>query len=488
MISLAVSQLADATGGHTTLPADRRITGPVVTDNRQVVPGAVFVALPGERVDGHDFAAAAVEAGAALVVATRPLPDELPVLYVDDGLRALAGLARAWLAELRRPVPGHRPPTVLAVTGSQGKTTTKDLLAHLLAGAGATVAPVGSHNNELGVPLTVLEADASTRFLVLEMGARGIGHIRYLTDIARPDVGVVLCVGTSHLGEFGSVENIARAKGEMVEALAGSGRAVLNHDDRRVRDMAGRTDAPVTWFGQGELPGSGGVRATDVDLDAAGRLTLTLGLPGSAPAPVTVDLLGEHHAMNVAAAAAAALAAGLTPDQVLAGLASAHPASPHRMELHHCARGIDVVNDAYNANPESTAAALKWLAAAGRGRRTWAVLGEMLELGETSIEGHDAMGRLAVRLDIGRTLAVGAGARAVYQGAVLEGSWGEEAAWAPDVDAALRTLRDHLLPGDLVLVKSSHGSGLAALGDRLVAELGPAGHGPAEPRQPGATA
>jgi UDP-N-acetylmuramoyl-tripeptide--D-alanyl-D-alanine ligase len=470
VIPLTLGEVAALTAGRLSggAAADATVTGEVVIDSRAAGAGGLFVALPGEHVDGHDFAAAAAEAGAVAVLAERDL--DVPCVVVEDGARALARLARGVLDRLPELV-------VVGVTGSSGKTSTKDLLAAVLSQAGPTVAPRGSFNNELGVPLTVLRADAATRYLVVEMGARGAGHIAELCAIARPRVGVVLNVGTAHLGEFGDRDAVAAAKGELVEALpdaAAGGCAVLNVDDPAVRAMARRTRARVVGFG--EAP-SAQVRAEDVRLDDAGRprFSLVATEPGTVDEPVALRLYGEHHVSNALAAAAAGLWLGVPGGAIAEALSTAQATSRWRMEVTERPDGVTVVNDAYNANPESVRAALKALAAMGRGRRTWAVLGEMLELGPASVAEHDAVGRLAVRLGVSRLVAVGQGARAAHNGAVHEGSWGEESVFVPDADAAYRLLAEELRPGDVVLVKSSNSIGLRFLGDRLAGREAGAG-------------
>lgn len=459
MIPLTLAEVASATGGRLDAVADPavRVTGPVVTDTRELGPGGLFVARQGEARDGHDFAAAAVEAGAVAVLAERPVG--VPAVVVDDTEVAFGRLARAVLDRLPQV-------TVVGVTGSSGKTTTKDLLAQVLEPLGPLVAPPGSYNGEIGVPLTVLRVDESTRTLIAEMGARGAGHIAYLCGIAPPSVGIVLNVGSAHLGEFGDRDTIARAKAELVEALPETGTAVLNADDPVVRRMAEQTPAQVVMVGESV---HADVRAEDVALDAAGRASFRL-VTADAEARVSLRLVGEHQVSNALAVAGAALALGLPVDDVAARLSAALPRSRWRMEVTERPDGVTVVNDAYNANPESMRAALKTLVSLGRpaAGRTWAVLGEMRELGESSIAEHDAIGRLAVRLNVSRLVAVGDGARAIHQGATLEGSWDGESAWAPDVDAAFDLLRAELRPGDVVLVKSSRDAGLRFLGERLV--------------------
>ncbi|HYJ75087.1 MAG TPA: UDP-N-acetylmuramoyl-tripeptide--D-alanyl-D-alanine ligase [Kineosporiaceae bacterium] len=462
MIAVSLAEVAAATGGRLAGGAAPQavVTGPVVADSRQAAPGALFVALSGERTDGHHHAASAVEAGAVAVLAGREL--DVPCVVVDDQLAALAALARHVVDALPEL-------TVVGVTGSSGKTSTKDLLAVLLGDLGPTVAPQGSFNNEIGLPLTALRCDTSTRYLVAEMGARMPGNIAYLTRVTPPDVAVVLNVGAAHAGVFGSREETARTKGELPEALAADGVAVLNADDPLVAAMAARTEGRVVRFG---FSPEADVRAEDVRLDAWSRPSFLLRSPAG-DAPVTLPLHGEHHVANALAAAAVALERGMPPQRVAELLASARPASRWRMEVTTRADGVTVVNDAYNANPDSVRAALKALAAMGRPddgprRRTWAVLGEMLELGDTALAEHDAIGRLAVRLDVSRLVAVGEGARAVHAGASHEGSWGEESAWVPDADAALALLRAELRPGDVVLVKASRSIGLDAVATALL--------------------
>ena len=474
MIALTAAEVAAATGGtlHALAPS-AVITGPVVTDSREVAPGALFAAIAGEHADGHAFAAGAVAAGAVAVLVSHVVPGaggaELPSIVVPDVVEALGALAREVLCRLREASaePGGAGLKVVAVTGSVGKTTTKDLLAQVLGAAGPTVAPVRSFNNEIGLPLTVLRADEGTRFLVLEMGASGIGHLDYLTAIAPPDVAVVLVVGTAHVGEFGGIEATARAKSELVTGLVPDGVAVLNADDPRVAAMATLAPGEVVTFG---LSQAAQVRGVDVRLEDGGRPALTLvdGRGARREAPVTLRLVGEHHVHNALAAAAAALVVGLDLDTVAADLAGAGALSPHRMQVVDRPDGVTVVDDSYNANPDSMRAALKALAAlAGRQRRSIAVLGEMLELGPASREAHAAIGRLAVRLDIALTGVVGEGARAIADGAAHEGSWGDEVVLVDDVDAAATYLAGELRPGDVVLVKSSYGSGLWRLGDVL---------------------
>ncbi|WP_042435483.1 UDP-N-acetylmuramoyl-tripeptide--D-alanyl-D-alanine ligase [Streptacidiphilus anmyonensis] len=465
MIPLTLAEVAEATGGTLVDAPDpqARVTGPVVHDSRQVTPGALFVAVAGERVDGHDFAERVVTgSGAVAVLASRPVG--VPAVVVDDVLEALARLARAVTARLTDT-------TVVALTGSTGKTSTKDLIAQVLGSKGACVYTEGSFNNEIGFPLTALKARQDTEFLVLEMGARGKGHIAELCGITRPKVGLVINVGTAHLGEFGSREGIAEAKGELVEALPEDGVAVLNGDDPLVRGMAPRTRARVVYYGEAE---DAAVRATDVRFDHLQRASFTLSTPAGS-APVALKLYGEHHVSNALAAAAVATVCGLGVERIAAALSEAGSLSKWRMELTDRSDGVTVINDAYNANPDSMRAALRALAAiGGRGpeaRRTWAVLGEMRELGEDSLAEHDAVGRLAVRLNIATLVAVGGREAACMElGARNEGSWGEESVLVPDADSAIELLREQVRPGDVVLVKASRSVGLEKVAAALLAQ------------------
>jgi UDP-N-acetylmuramoyl-tripeptide--D-alanyl-D-alanine ligase len=458
VIPMTLAEVAQATGARLAGGADpdRTVTGPVVTDSRHVEAGSLFVALPGERVDGHEFAAGAVAAGAAAVLATREL--DVACLVVVDAAQALGRLARAVVDRL--------DVTVVAITGSSGKTTTKDMLASVLSQLGPVVAPVGSFNNEVGLPVTALRCDDATAVLVSEMGARGKGHIGYLCTITPPDVSVVLNVGSAHLGEFGSRQAIGEAKSEIVAALAPDGLAVLNADDPIVAAMADVTSARVCLVGEVD---AAQVRACDVRLDDHGRASFTL-VDGDERAAVALRLVGEHQVANALSVAGVARHLGLSVSAIAEALGEVEPASRWRMEVTERADGVTVINDAYNANPESVRAALKALVGIAGPRRSWAVLGEMRELGEASLAEHDAIGRLAVRLDVDRLVAVGEGARAMHLGAAHEGSWGRESMWVDDREAALALLRAEVEPDDVVLVKGSRLVGLETVAAALLAD------------------
>lgn len=458
MIAFTLENIATVTDG-TLHGVDRTVDGPVVTDSREAAPGSLYVARVGEHADGHDFAPSAVAAGAVGVLGSRALPG-IPTVVVADVQQAFAALARAVVDR----APQLR---IVGITGSSGKTSTKDLLAQVLAPVGETVAPVGSYNSEVGVPLTVCRVTSDTRFLVAEMGATNIGNITYLTRIAPPSIGIVLNVGTAHVGEFGSVEAIAQTKGELVEALPTSGLAVLNADDPRVLAMTSRSVARVVTVGRGE---DAQVRAIDVALDEQDRPSFTIiGLDGVDALPVQLGLHGEHQIGNALAVAVAARELGVLPEQIAGGLAGARPVSRWRMEVHQLDRDITLVNDAYNANPDSMRAALAALQRMGQGRRTIAVLGEMRELGDLSEQAHHDMGAAAGEFGVDHVVVVGAGAEPIAAAAQAAGVAVERAA---DVEAAHRVVMRLLAPGDVILLKSSRDSGLRYLGDRITVEQG----------------
>jgi UDP-N-acetylmuramoyl-tripeptide--D-alanyl-D-alanine ligase len=513
VIDLTVARIAEIVGGTLAdidpqAAAELHVTGSVEFDSRAVGPGGLFLALPGARSDGHDHAASAAAAGAVAVLAARPVG--VPAIVVkpkarsertDGGLAgvlehdadgsgaavlaALARLAKAVAAELI--AGGLR---IIGITGSSGKTSTKDLVAAVLAPLGEVVAPPGSFNNELGHPWTVLRATPSTDYLVLEMSARHPGNIAALAEIAPPSIGVVLNVGTAHLGEFGSRDAIARTKAELPQAVPSSGVVILNVDDPVVAAMADVTAARVVRIGRagGAASGPGDVWAEGVSLDEFARPRFTLhamDVRGAQEVEVQLGVFGDHQVTNALCAGAVALQCGADVEQVAAALAGAGPVSRHRMQVTTRADGVTVIDDTYNANPDSMRAGLQALAwiAHGAGpaekRRSWAVLGEMAELGDDAIAEHDRVGRLAVRLDVSRLVVVGTGRSmsAMHHGAVLEGAWGswgdsgERGAMSvPDGDAALALLRAAVQPGDVILVKASNAAGLGALADALASE------------------
>jgi UDP-N-acetylmuramoyl-tripeptide--D-alanyl-D-alanine ligase len=492
VIPLSVAELAEITGAALDEVPDAGavVTGPVVIDSREVEPGSLFAALPGTRADGHDFARAAVAAGAVVVLAQRRVG--VPALIVGDVLAAMDKLATAVVDRL----PGL---TIVGITGSAGKTTTKDLAAQLIETLGPTVAPRGSYNNEIGHPLTVLRVTEQTRYLISELAARGPGHIAARCAVAPPRLGAVLGVGHAHAGEFGGIEQVALAKGELPAALRSDGVAVLNADDPRVLAMAQRSRARVVTFG---TSAGADVRADDVTTDDQGRAAFTL-VTADGSAPVRLRLHGRHHVSNALAAAALAAELGMGVDAIAAGLSAAVARSRWRMEVTERPDGVTIINDAYNANPESLRAALAALAdmtapgpgaarggaASERGRRGFAVLGEMTELGELAEKFHEEAGLQAARAGVTGLIGVGAAAAPILAGTKAVPSWQGELLQVADAAAAVAALGQRLRGGDVVLVKASHSVGLETVALALTGERplpGPQESRPHKPGQPAA--
>ncbi len=453
MIEMTLAEIAEIVGGAA--HGDATVTGAAFIDTRTPEEGGLFVALVGDRADGHHFVEQAVAGGAAAVLGSRATSE--PTVVVDDVVKALGDLARHVLQALPEL-------STYALTGSTGKTGTKDYLAAILEGDGPTVATRGNFNNEIGVPLTVLRAGPETHHLVVEMGARGLGHIAYLCSVAPPDIAAVVNVGTAHIGEFGSREAIAEAKGEIIEALSADGAAVLNADDPIVAAMAARAGGRVVTFGDAGL-----VHATEVSTDDLGRPSFELQWRGSG-ATVHLGQLGRHQIENALAAAAMALAAGLDLDAVADGLSDALPPSRWRMELSESADGTVIINDAYNANPESMGAALDVLHGIGArtGRRTIAILGEMLELGESAVGAHRKVGLKAVAADVDVLLTIGDLAAHMATAASEQAAWRGEAIVTAGRDEALAWLRHNVSAADVVLVKASRGAALEVLALALI--------------------
>lgn len=465
MIALTLAQIARATDGRLlpagTDSAQTVVSGAVDTDSRLIEPGGVFVAKPGEVTDGHLFVAAAVAAGAVLAIVEHPVDVAVSQIVVADVVTALGELARDVVARVR----ANGVLRIVGITGSNGKTTTKTLLARILQDEGETVAPHASFNNEVGAPLTMLRVTDGTRFLVSEFGASGPGAIARLAGLVEPDISVVLMVGMAHAGGFGGIEGTLKAKSELIHATRRGGLAVLNADDARVRTMAtiaAARDIAVRWFGTGA---DADVRAEDIDTDASGtRCLLTV---DGAAYPLHLHVLGAHHVMNAMAALTVAVALGVPPATAVQRLQTVRVVERWRMQPLGSER-VRIINDAYNASPDSMAAALRTLAQiTAPGERTVAVLGAMTELGEHAGDEHDRIGELAVRLLIQRIVVVGVEARRLYLAAVAEGSWDGEAVYFATADEAYDYLVGELRDGDRVLVKSSNSVGLRFLGDRL---------------------
>ena len=460
MIQLSLAEIAQAISGLI-VKGDPNVlvTGTVETDSRLVQAGSIFFARPGEVTDGHKFIGSAVELGAVAAVVDHEVADLVAQILVPDVTAALGKLAKYVLERIREKADIK----VIGITGSNGKTTTKNMLRAILSQVGPTIAPIESYNNEVGAPISILKSDFQTKYLVVELGAGGPGSIAYLADIAKPDFGVLLKVGLAHVGEFGGIETTAQIKGELAAALTVNDLFIGNADDGYVRDMV--TDARQVWFGTAP---DAGYRATDLNLSIEGT-NFEMHWPNGESQRINLQILGEHHVMNALAACAVADQLGLDHMQISAALEALPLAERWRMQLTNRADGVSVINDAYNASPDSTKAALQTLAQLGKsGRRTIAVLGEMAELGAFSREQHDAIGRIVVRLNIDQLVVVGEGAKLIHMGAEQEGSWGGESKYFDSIDEALAYVRGMLVAGDIVLVKSSKSANLRYLGDDLL--------------------
>lgn len=457
MIELTLEQIASAVSGTIFRGSpSATISGAVQTDSREITKGGVFVAKLGEKEDGHKYVVDAMLSGAVLAIVSAPLPDaEIDQIVVQDTIVALNALAEHVLNQVR--AGGELK--VIGITGSNGKTSTKNLLAKMLEPLGETVAPIASFNNEVGLPITVLRITHHTKYLVLELGAAGIGSIDRLARWTRPNIGIQLKVGMAHAGEFGGIETTEKIKAEMMPYIKDT--AIFNFDDPRVSKFAfaGKklgfgfaSDSDYRLI-ETELSLSG----TKVKLSAAGK-----------EYEVTLKILGEHQAMNLMAALAAAHTLGASLDKCLAIAKEIDMVERWRMQLIAAPGGYFVINDAYNASPDSMRAALQTLAVIGRqGHRTIAVLGHMAELGEFSAEEHDAIGRLVVRLNIDKLFVVGDQAKLIHMAASQEGSWSGESEFIDTLANAFEIIHERLAPGDVVLVKASNIAGLRFLGDDL---------------------
>ncbi|MBV7301297.1 UDP-N-acetylmuramoyl-tripeptide--D-alanyl-D-alanine ligase [Corynebacterium sp. TAE3-ERU2] len=490
MKKYTLAQIAEITGGELSASADPEsiVTGPVEFDSRNVAQGSLFVALPGANVDGHDFVPTALESGATAALVAQEVEGPaivLPVTELDRSMDnayafavdttgrteavvgGLAALARRNTAELQQ----QHGLKVVGVTGSAGKTSTKDFLATLLRSVAETVAPPGSFNNEIGLPYTALKCDEDTTYLISEMSARGIGHIRHLTEITRPDIAVVLNVGSAHLGEFGSRENIATAKGEIIEALPADGVAVLNADDELVAQMAQTTAARVLFTsaaldGRAPQP-QADITATEVRVDELARPRFVLTTP-SGSADVQLQVSGEHQVYNALATAAVGHAVGLECAQIAAALSAHTAASANRMAITTRSDGVVIINDSYNANPDSMRAGIKTLAstAAAAGTGSWAILGQMAELGEDAISAHEDLGQVLLDQGIDHLITVGTDVNTHALAGVAE-ELGIDTHIAEGVDGALNIIAAGVEPGEVVLVKASNADRLWYVAEQL---------------------
>lgn len=442
MIRIKTSQIAEIVGGKLNVDGNLEVWLAPVFDSRKAKPGSFFLALQGENADGHDFVENAISNGAVFALVSKSV--SAPYIEVPNVLEALGKLAeyvRLQLPELK----------VIGITGSQGKTTTKDLLHHILESIGPTISPENSFNNELGAPLNLLRCDEKTAFCIAELGAKHVGDIAKLTSIVKPDVGVVLKVGSAHLGEFGSVENIAKTKGELIRTLATDAIAVLGTYDEFTPKMAEGHAGRVITFG--EIPGAD-VRAADIEIrEGCPHFDL---VDGEGRVSVGLRLVGAHQISNALAAAAAAIALGVSNEHIATALSTAESKSKWRMELHELP-GILIINDAYNANPDSMEAALFALRlfAQERGGSAWAFLGKMHELGESSSQAHMKIGTLARDLSVDHLVAINA---PDYGASLNFDNW----------EAATSLIKE-FSAGDVVLVKASRAEGLERLADALIA-------------------
>ena len=457
MLSLTLAEIASALSGQIIRgDSSRVVSGAVETDSRQIVSGGIFFAKLGEKEDGHNYVADALDQGATLAIVSRPVENvEIDQVLVSDTIEALSELA-AFVLDRVRSKGSLR---VVGITGSNGKTSTKNMLEKILSSHGETIAPIASFNNEVGLPLTVLRLTESTQFLILEMGAAGVGSIERLARWTKPDVGVQLKVGMAHAGEFGGIEVTEKIKAEMMPHIQSA--AILNYDDPRVRNFqfAGKR----IGFGF----------ADDADFRL---LSTSLSLNGTIirfehlgqKYELTLKILGEHQAMNMLASIAVANEFGVPIQRAIESVTKMELAERWRMQLIESPAGYWVINDAYNASPDSMRAALQTLATLGKsGHRTIAILGQMAELGEFSNEEHDSIGRLVVRLNIDKLFVVGHEAKLLHMAAAQEGSWDGESEFIESISNAYEIIHDRLRPGDIVLVKASNIAGLRFLGDDL---------------------
>ena len=465
MIAISLKEIAEVIEAEIVGDGSIIITGSVETDSRLVTKGSLFVAKPGELTDGHLFVSSAIEKGAVAAIVERRITEDIAQLIVKDSVVALGLLAKHVVAKVK----ALGTLKVIGVTGSNGKTTTKNMLREVLSTKGETIAPEESFNNEVGAPYSMLRINEETKFLVVELGAGGLGSIRYLAQMCEPDIGIELKVGLAHAGEFGGIEVTERIKAELVEELSSEGIALLNTDDERVKRMSEKTKAKVSTFG---LSADAQYRADDLAVSIQGT-SFTFITPEGNRSNVQLQILGEHHVYNALAALATAELLGVDRSQAITALEQMKLAEKWRMELNVASSGLTVINDAYNSSPDSMRAALQTLAQLGRqtGKKTVAVMGEMAELGEFSAHEHDAIGRIAVRLNLGQVVVVGKAAKLIHMGASQEGSWDGESQYFDEISDALGYLRGMLTGDEIVLVKSSKSANLRYLGDDLLKEI-----------------
>jgi UDP-N-acetylmuramoyl-tripeptide--D-alanyl-D-alanine ligase len=466
MLTAAVDTILSATGGTLLYGSPDLVGNDVAVDSREATPGCVFIALPGERADGHDFLGAAVDRGARVLIVSRSEEEiiqaldlssmrNVALIRVEDATKALSDLAAYHRSRLHCAVVG--------ITGSTGKTTTKDFLDAVLRSTLRVVSTQGNRNNEIGVPLTVLCAEADTEVLVVEMGMRGLGQIAELCAVARPTVALVTNVGVSHIELLGSQDAVVSAKGELVRALGADGAAFLNGDDAYSVAIAEMSRAPVTYYG---LSATCAVRAESIEVDALSRASFDL-LSDAGNAHVTLSLPGRHNVYNALAAASVGIHLGVPVDRLATALGSAEMTAM-RMQLFTSADGVTVINDAYNANPVSMQAAVITLAEMDCAGRRVAVLGDMAELGSLTELAHFRIGELVARLSIDVLVSVGPRARHIADGARAEGMSADRIHASSSAEEAAEVLRATLSHNDAVLVKASRVMGLESVVEEIV--------------------
>ena len=464
MIPLTLEEISVAINAATlNLDSNLKVTGKVVIDSRIVSQGDLFVAINGEKVDGHDFCHEAIKKGAIAVVSSKELVG-IPTLLVKEGNAASKNVDQPTVIALGKLASYllMKLPNIfkIAVTGSSGKTTTKDLLFDLGNLIGPTVAPVGSYNNEIGMPQTILECDEKTKVLILEMGAREVGNIKKLCQIAKPDTSILLNIGSAHIEIFGSRELILKTKSEIIECLNAEDVAVLNHEDETFSKQ--KTKAKVVSFG---LSGAD-VSAKNVVLNDKAQASYELEFEGKV-SQVNLKLVGAHQVSNSLAAAAVFLKKGLDIDLVAKTLSNSVAKSKWRMQVEVNSKNVTVINDSYNANPESMKAAIRTLKQAGADKKTFIIVGEMLELGSDSKQMHEEVADLIQKLDVKKTLVVGNGAKIVSD-YLSNNAYKGRLEFCMDIDSAISKTKEMVEINDVVLVKASRAIGLERVANALM--------------------
>lgn len=472
MFDLTLGKVCEIVGGQLIGDAAIRVSG-ISIDSRAAKPGDLFSAIVGERVDGHNFVSQAHEFGAAASLVSKSVSgDHVLVPASPDALDPVIHAIAKISAHSRSLMRGTE---VIGVTGSSGKTSTKDMIGQILSHAGVTHAPAGSLNNELGLPLTLLSAPNDVKYLVAEMGMRGQGHIAHLCNLAQPTIGVITNVGQAHIGEVGSIDGIAKAKSELVKAIPVSGVVVLNADDERVIAMRSLTQATVFTYG---LSKTADVRAENLQLTAFGSYTFDLVYRGDR-IPASIPILGEHNVLNALAAAAVGLAVGMEVLDIARALTTMKQLSKWRMEVHQVPGNVTIINDAYNANPESMSAALQTLAAIPASGKTIAILGKMHELGDASNAIHAQIAKLAINLGVSKVIAVGESARSYALSTLastasaqdVSDSMNQKSVWLPDFEAACDYIVKQVNSGDILLFKASRAEHFEVLAEQIEVEL-----------------